>query len=434
MVYTNNMKLTEMQDISVTQKLTLESQEQGLIRKSLVELPDIKSHALVVCGIRRCGKSTLLRQFVRKLKRPYFYLNFDDIRLASFSHTDFGLIDKVIAESGAKLIFFDEIQSAQKWELYVRQKLNEGFQVVITGSNASLLSRELGSRLTGRHLSKELFPFSYTEFCRFTGVNAGSQSLSNYIEKGGFPEYLKTGNTNILTQLQSDILYRDIAVRYGIRDAASLQRLFVYLVSNPSQLFSPSKLTSIVGAKSPTTVLEYISFFTSAYLINLLPRFAWSVKAQNLAPKKVYIADTGLIKTGAVSFSGNLGALLENCVYNVLRAKAGSSVLPSNEGIYYFTDKNGGECDFISSPKNNPSCIQVCWELTHDNQDREINGLLAAMEFFNLDYGTILTFDSEDIIKTDGKKIDVIPVWKYMAREDNNGKRRNTKKNLRKKR
>jgi len=433
LVYTNTMKLSEIQDISVTQKLTLEKQEQGLKRLSLAELPDIQSHALVVCGIRRCGKSTLFRQFVQKLKRSYYYLNFDDIRLASFSHTDFGLIDKVIIDSGAKLIFFDEIQSAQKWELYVRKKLDEGFQVVITGSNASLLSRELGSRLTGRHLSRELFPFSYTEFCDFTEINFCSASLSNYIEKGGFPEYLKTGNTNILTQLQSDILYRDIAVRYGIRDAASLQRLFVYLVSNPAQLFSPSKLTGVIGVKSPTTVLEYISFFEAAYLIHLLPRFAWSVKAQNLAPKKVYIADTGLIKTGAVSFSGNLGALLENCIYNVLRAKAGSSGLPSSFGIYYFTGKSGGECDFIASPQNNPFCIQVCWELTHDNQDREINGLLEAMEFFDLDYGTIITFDTEDIIKTDGKKIDVIPAWKFLAKEENNVKRRNTKKNLRKK-
>jgi predicted AAA+ superfamily ATPase len=424
------MRLTEIQDISVDQKLTLGKQEQGLKRHALPELPDIRSHALVVSGIRRCGKSTLLRQFVQSLKRPYYYLNFDDIRLASFSHADFGLLDKVIIESGAKLIFFDEIQSAKRWELYVRQKLDEGFQLVITGSNASLLSRELGSRLTGRHLSKELFPFSYGEFCEFTKVTAGHESLADYLEKGGFPEYLKTGNTDILKQLQSDILYRDIAVRYGIRDAASLQRLFVYFVSNPSQLFSPSKLTTVVGVKSPTTVLEYISFFEAAFLIHLLPRFAWSVKSQNLAPKKVYIADTGLVKTGAVSFSGNLGALLENCVYNFLRSKAGTSGLSANQSINYFTGKNGGECDFIFSPQSAPSCIQVCWEMAFDNQDREINGLLEAMDFFNLDYGTILTFDTEDIIKTAGKKIDVIPVWKYIVQEDKRGKHGNHKKNL----
>jgi len=412
------MKLSEIKDISAEQKLALEKQEQGLKRHILPELPDIQSHALAVCGIRRCGKSTLLCQFVQNLKRPYFYLNFDDIRLVSFSHADFELLDKVIADNGSRLIFFDEIQSAQHWELYVRQKLDEGFQIVITGSNAALLSRELGSRLTGRHLSKELFPFSYSEFCSFFGIAAGHESFADYLEKGGFPEYLKTSNTNILTQLQSDILYRDIAVRYGIRDAAALQRLYVYIVSNPAQLFSPSRLTSAVGVKSPTTILEYISFLEAAYLIHLLPRFAWSVKSQHLAPKKVYIADTGLIKTSSVSFSGNSGALLENCVYNVLRGKVGSSGLSANPDIYYFTGKSGGECDFIFSPQNNPSCIQVCWEMTPDNQDREINGLLEAMDFFNLDYGKILTFNTEDIIKTSGKKIDVIPVWKYIAQED----------------
>jgi predicted AAA+ superfamily ATPase len=411
------MKLSEIKDISAGQKLALEKQEQGLKRHVLPELPDIQSHALVVCGIRRCGKSTLLCQFVQNLKRSYFYLNFDDIRLVSFSHADFDLLDRVIADTGARLVFFDEIQSAEHWELYVRQKLDEGFQLVITGSNASLLSRELGSRLTGRHLSMELFPFSYGEFCGFLGIAAGHESFADYLEKGGFPEYLKTSNTNILTQLQSDILYRDIAVRCGIRDAASLQRLYVYIVSNPAQLFSPSRLTSVVGVKSPTTILEYISFLEAAYLIHLLPRFAWSVKSQHLAPKKVYIADTGLIKTGAVSFSGNSGALLENCVYNVLRNKAGSSGLSANPGIYYFTGKNGGECDFIFSPQNNPSCIQVCWEMTLDNQDREINGLLEAMDFFNLDNGKILTFNTEDIIKTSGKKIDVIPVWKYIVQD-----------------
>ena len=406
------MKLSEIQEIGATQKIALEQHEHGLNRQALPDLPDIQSHALVVSGIRRCGKSTLLRQFIQKLNRRYFYLNFDDIRFAAFSSTDFALVDKAIADSGVRLIFFDEIQSAEHWELYVRQKLDEGFQLAITGSNASLLSRELGSRLTGRHITKELFPFSYEEFCRFNGLDAGPESFADYLEKGGFPEFLKTDNTDILSQLQSDILYRDIAARYGIRDATSLRRLFVYLVSNPARLFSPSKLTGVAGVKSPTTVLEYIYYFEAAYLIHLLPCFAWSVKAQSLAPKKVYIADTGFIKTGAVSFSGNYGALLENCVYNSLRSKTGISGSSNDRNIYYFTDKNGGECDFIINPETNPSCIQVCWELTPDNQDREIKGLLEAMDFFNLDCGTIITFNSEDIIQIAGKKIIVIPAWK----------------------
>jgi predicted AAA+ superfamily ATPase len=183
-------------------------------------------------------------------------------------------------------------------------------------------------------------------------------------------------------------------------------------VSNPAQLFSPSKLTGVIGVKSPTTVLEYISFFEAGYLIYLLPSFAWSVKAQSLSPKKVYIADIGLIKTGAVSFGGNYGALLENFVFNSLRIKAGVGGASADLDIYYFTGKNGGKCDFIVKAHEKPACIQVCWELTHDNQDREINGLLEAMDFFNLDNGTIITFNTEDIIQTAGKKINVIPAWK----------------------
>ncbi|MCL2192584.1 MAG: ATP-binding protein [Treponema sp.] len=407
------MRLSEIRDISAGQKLALERQEPGLKRQGLRHLPDIQSHALIVSGIRRCGKSTLLRQFVQELKRPFFYLNFDDIRLASFTGGDFALIDKAIEDSGARLIFFDEIQSADKWELYVRQKLDEGFQLVITGSNASLLSRELGSRLTGRHITKELFPFSYREFCSFMNLDAGPESLSDYLEKGGFPEFLKTGNMDILAQLQSDILYRDIAVRHGIRDAAALRRLFVYLLSNSSQLFSPSKLTNVIGVKSPTTILEYISHFEAAYLIQLLPRFAWSVKAQSLAPKKVYVSDTGLIKTGAFSFSKNHEALFENFVYNDLRRNLGISDLLNDGQLFYFSGKSGDECDFVVRSRGETKCVQVCWELGMDNQDREINGLIDALDFFDLEEGEILTHNTEDLILTRGKRIHVTPAWKH---------------------
>jgi predicted AAA+ superfamily ATPase len=410
------MKLSDIKDVSAAQKSALELQGPGLERRVLPDLPDIRSHALAVNGIRRCGKSTLLRQFVRRLKRPYFYMNFDDMRLVSFSAADYGLVDAAVAASGARLIFFDEVQSAESWELYVRQKLDEGFQVVLTGSNASLLSRELGARLTGRHISKELFPFSYGEFCRFVRLRAGAKSFLRYLDTGGFPEYLKTGNADILTQLLSDILYRDIAVRYGIRDAASLRRLFVYLASNPSHLFSPSKLTGVAGVKSPATVLEYISFFEAAYLIQIVPRFAYSVKAQNLAPKKTYVIDPGIIRTSSVSLRESDGALLENFVFNSLRASAGAAASRAERDIYYFAGKNGGECDFIVSPSGGkPACVQVCWELNAENQDREISGLTEALNFFDRKSGTIITFDREDTINAAGKRLAVVPAWKWGA-------------------
>jgi len=398
------MKLSDIQETCTTQKAILAAQEPGLKRTLLSDLPDLKSHALVVSGIRRCGKSTLLRQFVKKLKRNFFYLNFDDLRLADFSHADYGLLDKIITDSGAPLLFFDEIQSAEHWELYIRQKLDEGYQLIITGSNASLLSRELGTRLTGRHISKELFPFSYREFCSFFAFKAGQKSFDAYLEKGGFPEYLKTGNTEILTQLQSDILYRDIAVRYGIRDVSSLRRLYVYLASNPGQKISPSKLGHIAGVKSPATVLDYFSCFEAAYLIHILPCFSWSVKAQSLAPKKVYIADPGIIKTSSVSFTGNHGSRLENFVFNTLRLET--------QDIFYYTGKTGTECDFIIRPHEQAQCIQVSWELSSENQDREIAGIIEAMDFFNQKKGIILTYNTEDLIRTGGKEIAVIPAWK----------------------
>ncbi|MDR0555254.1 MAG: ATP-binding protein [Treponema sp.] len=403
------MKLSDIEEAAERQKTDANGRDNGLVRSSLSQLPDIQSHALVVSGIRRCGKSTLLHQFIRQLGRDWFYLNFDDLRLYDFSPGDFRLLDKVIAGNGAKLLFFDEIQSAAGWELYVRQKLDEGFQVMITGSNASLLSRELGTMLTGRHLPHELFPFSYEEYLRFTGTIAGAESLDAYLDTGGFPEYLKTGNADILAQLQLDILYRDIAVRYGVRDHASLRRLFGFLIRNAAGLVSPSKLTGTAGVKSPTTVLEYISYFEAAYLVHLVPVFSWSAKAQSLSPKKLYVVDTGIIKTGALSFSRNSGALLENFVYNTLRLAAAD--------IYYFSGADGAECDFVVNPYNSPCCVQVCHELTLENQDREIRGLVGALDFFNQNEGVILTHNTEDLIVTNGKRIAVTPAWKL----ENNG-------------
>jgi predicted AAA+ superfamily ATPase len=162
----------------------------------------------------------------------------------------------------------------------------------------------------------------------------------------------------------------------------------------------------VAGVKSATTVLEYISFFEAAYLIHLLPCFAWSAKASSVAPKKLYAADPGIIRTGSVSFTPNRGALLENFVFNSLRLKT--------TDLCYFSGKNGGECDFIAnSHENKPCCIQVCRELTVDNQEREMQGLLEALEFFSLDEGVILTRDTEDLILEHGKKISVVPAWKH---------------------
>ncbi|MDR1997479.1 MAG: ATP-binding protein [Candidatus Margulisbacteria bacterium] len=401
------MLFTELQEIVRTQKAQLLRQPTELTRDILPDLPDVQTYALIITGIRRCGKSTLLRQFARKLRRGYFYLNFDDLRLAGFTTQDFLLLDRLILKSGCRVLLLDEIQLAPRWEAYARQKLDEGFQVLLTGSNAALLSRELGTKLTGRHITKELFPFSYWEFLRFTKRRAGAKSLERYLQTGGFPEYLKTKRPEALNQLQQDILYRDIAVRYGLRDVSSLKRLFVYLASNTAHLLSPSKLTGAVGLKSHTTVLEYLSYFEAAYLLQLTPRFAWSVKKQSLAPKKIYISDPGLLRVSSAAFTPDRGGLLENFVFNTLRLRT--------PDIFYFADRTG-ECDFIVGPHSGkPLCVQVCLELTLDNQEREINGLLAALDFFQSQRGVIITGDARDVIMRGGRRIEVIPAWDKRA-------------------
>ena len=400
------MKQSEIQAVAEEQRAALEAQDIGVERDRLAGLPDMPGHALAVNGVRRCGKNTLLRQFIKRLGREYFYFNFDDVRLADFTPADYGLLDRAIRACGARLLLFDEIQTAERWEQYVRQKLEEGYQPCITGSSAPRPGGEPGGRLTGRLLARELHPFSYGEYRRFTGRSAGPDSLGAYLETGGFPEYLKSGNVEALAQLQSDILYRDIAVRYGIRDVASLRRLYVYLASNPARKISPSKLPRVIGVRSPATVLEYIACLEAAYLVRLAPCFAWSAKARSLAPKKVYLVDPGIIKSGSVPARGQSGAVLENVVYSELRSRG--------EEAYYFAGGAGGECDFVTGAGERPRCVQVCWELTGDREGREISGLLEAMEFFGAGEGVIVTFDTRDTIVSGGKRIEVIPAWAWL--------------------
>ncbi|MDR1679824.1 MAG: ATP-binding protein [Prevotellaceae bacterium] len=400
------MKQSVIEEIAQEQKEYLLSSDNGLQRQELLSLPDLSSHTLIVSGIRRCGKSTILKQFLKSKHKNAFFFNFEDVRLYDFSTNDFSILDRVINNTGEKVLFFDEIQIVKAWELYVRQKMEQGFQVVISGSNADLLSRELGTKLTGRHITRELYPFSFSEFCRFKNLENDKQAVLDYLRTGGFPEVVKSRNNEILQFLIDDILHRDIAVRYGVRDISSLKRLCSFLLSNAGNLLSPSKLTQAIGIKSASTILDYFSYFEACYLLNLMPRFAYSVKSQMLAPKKLYINDTGLIKVGATSFSENSGHLLENVVfYHLLR---------QTKELYYLNE-NGRECDFVRIEKGKgKEVLQVCWQLDSENEEREIGGLMEAMNFFKLNEGTVITLDTNDLIVKNGKTIKIIAAYEYL--------------------
>ena len=221
--------------------------------------------ARIITGIRRSGKSTLVNQDFLKDGKNAFYLNFDDPALYGFSSADFTILEEAIgrfqkANDGTKSVYFDEIQVVEGWEVFVNAQLRKKNLVTVTGSNASLLSSELGSRLTGRHLDYELFPFSYEEFCLLKKCKKTAKTFSDFLKYGGFPEYLIYNRPEILKRLFEDILMRDVVVRYGIKDVRSIKLLSLCLASNCGNLISGSKLSAQLGLKTTATILEYLSF------------------------------------------------------------------------------------------------------------------------------------------------------------------------------
>ncbi|MBA7582610.1 hypothetical protein ES708_24543 [subsurface metagenome] len=227
----------------------------------------------------------------------------------------------------------------------------------------------------------------------------------NYLNAGGFPEYLKYGEKEILYRITDDILYRDIATRHGIRHLSKLKELLVYLITNSGKLFSYNKLKNIFSMGSPNTVSDYISFFEDSYLLFTVPKFSYSVKKQIANPRKIYTIDTGLASANSLSISKDLGRRFENLLFIHLRKKY--------KKIYYYAER--GECDFLVLEKEKiTQAIQACYELNSDNLDRELNGLFEAMQSFKLSEGLIITFNQEDHFSKENMNVRVIPAWKFV--------------------
>ncbi len=396
-----------LRTIVKTQRKELESSEYGVERKMLKEIDLAIPFAIVLSGIRRCGKSTLLRQVMKNVKK-FHYFNFEDPKATSFELDDFQKLDEVFGEEYGEgdNYFFDELQNVQKWELFIRSMLDKKKHFLITGSNASLLSKELGTRLTGRHLKHELFPFSYVEFLVFTSKKAGAASFGEYLLKGGFPEYLKYGRSEILQELFSDIIIRDIVVRHKLRSPKIIKEMALYLITNVGTEFSYNSLAKTFNLGSTNSAVAFVSYLEDSYLLFTVPKFDYSLKKQAVNAKKVYSIDNGLSGVNSVSFSSNKGRMLENCVFLNLR-RVGKE-------IYYF--KGEKECDFLIKEKNKiGQAIQVCYELNDDNKERELSGLVEALEKFNLEEGLILTYDQEDELNVSGKTIRIKPVWKWSS-------------------
>ena len=394
-----------LKEIVKSQQKDLANLNIGIPRNVTPQINLTLPFAIILSGIRRCGKSTLLRQIMKKTGGKY-YFNFEDPRATGFETNDFQKLDEVFREEygDSDCYFFDEIQNVQKWELFVRAQLDKNRHFLITGSNASLLSKELGTKLTGRHLKQELFPFSYTEFLNFTSQNRDVPSFDMYLHKGGFPEYLKYARNEILQELFNDIIMRDIVVRHKLRSSKAIKELALFLLSNVGAEFSYNNLAKTFGLGSTNTAVAFVSYLEDSYLLFTVPKFSYSLKKQAVNPKKVYVIDNGLADVNSVSFSSNKGRMLENSVFLDLRR--------SGKEVFYFKEK--GECDFLVKEKNKVTqAIQVCYDLNEDNKGREIDGLMEALETFGLSEGLILTFNQQDTLKFDGKNVAVLPVWRW---------------------
>ncbi|HBX88491.1 MAG TPA: AAA family ATPase [Marinilabiliaceae bacterium] len=382
-------------------------QESGFTREALSSIPVADSFATLITGIRRCGKSTLLLQLLRKKYQDAIYLNFDDIRLSGFSTDDMTRLYREIERRKIRVLFFDEIQIIAGWEKLISQLLRESFKVFISGSNASMLSVELGTHLTGRHLPMELFPFSYSEFIKFKNLDNSEKSVLDYLKTGGLPDYLKTGMPQILNSLVDDILIRDIAVRHSIRDVSSLRQLAAFLITNIGNTVSANKLTGMFEIKSPATFLEHFSYLKDTYLLDFIPIFSHSLKVQARNPKKVYVMDMGLYTENSVSTSDNLGHRFENLVFLHLRKKY--------RHIFYYKDK--GECDFIALDMNKViEVVQVCLIVTSENFEREYNGLLSAMLKLQIKQGSIITLNQSDTFRKGELTIKLVPAHEYLSK------------------
>jgi len=410
----------DLRKIVLKQKEDIEKLDGTIKRDILAEILNWfnDNRVIILTGIRRCGKSTVLRQ-IMKNKENFCYVNFEDERFLDFKSQDFESLNEILIEiyNNPKIYFFDEIQNIEKFETFVRRLQDEGKKIIITGSNASLLSKEFGTRLTGRSKLFEIFPFSFLEYLRLKNIDIEKdwsyktqkrveikKAFNEYLVLGGFPEYLKTQDKDYIKNIYENILYKDVIARYSIKKQKIMKELVSILVTNISSTFTYNAIKNNLGLSNSITVKEYISYMINSYFFFELSKFDFSLRKSLNAPKKIYLIDTAFNQIG-FNFSPNTGKNLENIVFIELKRR-------KNE-VYYFSEKN--ECDFIIKEDTKIiQAVQVCYNLTKENKNREVNGLLGALNKFKLKQGYIITFDQEEEFEQEGKKIKVIPIWKWL--------------------
>ena len=417
------MNRERLKEIMFDQKDVFNSRKHLIHRDIELDKYIKTSQVVIVSGIRRCGKSSLLFLIKQKMnldESEYCYFNFDDERIMA----DISILEDIynlhIEVYGKEpVLFMDEIQNIGNWEKFVNRMFEQGIKIFVTGSNARLLSSEISTSLTGRNKLIELYPFSFSEYLRFIGNQYDLDHLipksrallmkdfSNYIETGGFPLVVKENDTELINAYFQDILYRDIIARYRLTQVNEIKQIGLYFASNIGKLFSYSTLQEISGVKSLSSIKDYLSYYEQSYLYFYLKKFDYSVKKQVMNPKKVYTIDQAVAHRLGFNFSENRGRILENIVYLEL--------LRRGKEVYYHSGKK--ECDFlVKECLGVVEAIQVAWQVDATNAQREFQGLEEAMAIYNLKQGLLLTLSNDDSMIPNHPGIEVVPVRQWLIK------------------
>lgn len=401
--------------------------------KNIRELLDI-DHIIAISGVRRCGKSFLMKQIINLLTQRLvppeniLFINFD---FPAFSGEAAEEILDTIMEAYRKLkqpegklyLFFDEIQTVSKWEIWLKYQydLRKGdVKFFITGSNSALLSSDFASRLSGRIIEKQLYPFSFKEFLKFHRIETADRQniilnrdkimnrFDLYINYGAMPEIAEHNEIerkiDLLASYFNTVIYKDIASRFGIRDTLLLKDVALYLLG---QFANPVNLKKLAEQFSATrdTVRDFIKYLEMSYFIFSVPKFSFSHKTQLMSQKKTFSVDNGFCAVLPFRFAPDKGRLLKHIVFIELKRR--------HSRVYYY--KNRTECDFIIYDYGREAAAyQVCYELNDANRQREIKGLIAGCRQIKVDQGIILTYNQDEKITVNGVRISVIPVWEWL--------------------
>lgn len=378
---------------------------EGEVERAMAKDLRLREHfALVLTGIRRCGKSTLQSQLMRRSAKT-FYCNFDDLRLAGMGEADLAVWLDAFHSLAPKeaSVFLDEVQEVEGWQRLVRTLLDLGRKVCLTGSNASLLGADPGRKLTGRHESHVVWPFCYSEYLAATGRARGEESLSQFLDDGGFPGFLRDRRDALLNDLARDVLQRDVLSRNNLRSIRHVRNLFLFLIANTGLPVSCQKLTKNLDVPSVGETARYLEYLLDAYLLVTVPKYSASFKKRVVAPPKYYSIDNGMRRVVSPQTTPDLGRRLENAVALELTQRGMEPC--------YAAEKDAWECDFVTGD----TVWQVCWQLTNENQAREIRGLLEAEAQARAKRLVILTLGQKQVLTLGGKRIDVLPAYEWLS-------------------